>query len=290
MKRLRFWLIVIVGWFFILFNIERISAPINLASFVYVYTALISLVMLALFPYFQLSFRWAFPAALIPYFLVKAQIGHPIGGPNLPITVTEVCALGITILFTEQIVGLLNELRRTVSDLSLRHLSKGISVFDSGQELIYREIRRARLHNRPAALLSISATEASVDVSLSRFIQEAQQEIIQHYVRARIANLLVSKLKDHDVVTQRDDHFIVLLSEIERSKVNIVTSRLRNAAKKHLGLDLEIGISTFPDEALTLESLIENAEARMADVEAEAVSVQPVASIESAMEEKQEAL
>lgn len=290
MKRLRFWLIAIFSWFFFLYNIERISAPINLASFVYVYTAVISLVMLALFPYFHLKFRWAFPAALVPYFLVKAQLGLPFVGTHLPITVTEVCAIGLTLLFTEQIVGLLDELRRTVSELSIQNLNKGISGFESGQEMIYREIRRARLHHRPAAILSISASPASIQVSLSRFIQEAQQELIQHYIRARMANLLVNKLKDQDVVTVRDGHFIVLLSEIEGSKVNVVTTRLKTAAKKQLGLDLEIGISTFPDEAITMESLIENAEARMSKVEAETLSVQPVAGIEPSMEEKREAL
>ncbi|MCA9963675.1 MAG: diguanylate cyclase, partial [Anaerolineales bacterium] len=94
-------------------------------------------------------------------------------------------------------------------------------------------------------------------------IEEAQREILDAYVSARIANLLVEQLKDYDVITQRDRHFIVLLPETDNDKVSEIVDRLKRTAREQLGLEFKIGLSTFPDEAVTFERLLEQAEAKM---------------------------
>jgi len=100
-------------------------------------------------------------------------------------------------------------------------------------------------------------------VCLDRLVKESQDEIIKKYVSARLANFLLEETNDCDVVTQRDNHFVIVLPEISQESVADVIARLESAAKENLGLELSFGVSTFPDEEVTFEKLLECAETEM---------------------------
>jgi hypothetical protein len=55
----------------------------------------------------------------------------------------------------------------------------------------------------------------------------------------------------------------VLLPELSRKSLPDVIDNLKVALSDNLGLDARIGVSMFPDEAVTLESLVEKAVAAM---------------------------
>lgn len=263
MKQLRLNIAAILVWLFFFYNIERLSAPINVASFVYIYAA-ISAVLILLFPRIQrLPLYWVFLLALPPFFIIKNVLGYQIGGENLAITVTEVSALWLTIVLAEQIGKQLKQMDETIANLTLGQLGKKTQSFEVGQGQIYREIRRARRYNRPATLLAVAAEDSSLDLALNKFIQDAQREIIHQYVAVRVTKLLMETLQDIDLITQRNGHFIALLPETGRESVDEIIRKLEAAAKEKLGIVLKIGLATFPDEAVTFESLLENAEAKM---------------------------
>jgi hypothetical protein len=56
---------------------------------------------------------------------------------------------------------------------------------------------------------------------------------------------------------------VIVLPEINRESVAEVIQRLESAAKENLGLELSFGVSTFPDEEVTFEKLLECAETEM---------------------------
>jgi len=263
MKRLRYWFAGTCIWFFFLYNIERLGQPVNIASPVYVFAVACALCVILLRPLHRMPLYWPFLMALAPYFVLKNQLGYSLSGENLPLTITEVCAIGLTILLTGQVARRLEVLEETVTDLTIRHLKEEVYSFNTGQGRIYREIRRARRYRRPVALLAITVTEESLQLSLDRFIQEAQREIIKKYIAARIAELLVEELQDSDVIAQRNDHFITLLPETQQEDIPETIKRLETAAAEKLGLKIKIGVSTFPDEAVTFEQLLEQAETKM---------------------------
>lgn len=264
MKRLRFWMTLIVIWYFLLYNIERLSEPINIASFVYVFIGVISVLMLTLPPVYSLPLYVPFLAALIPFFILKQQLGYRIGGSHLPITITEILAIGLTIFLNGQFLRELKSLREAVNNLTISQLDRGSYPFEIGQGQIYREVRRARLSQRPAALLAVMINKDEMyKVSINRFIQEAQREIIKKYISARLAHLLLEELRDFDVITQRNNHFVALLPDIGREEALNIATRLTRVANEKLGLNLRFGLSAFPDEAVTFERLLECAEAEM---------------------------
>lgn len=263
MERSQFWLLTLCSWLFFLYNIERLSEPINLASFHYVFV-IVCANLVILIPWLRRTpFYKSLLLALPPFFALKVYFGYEIAGTNLPITVTEISAIGITIFLTRQVVSYLEQFHDIISRLTIGRLEMGTHTFEEGQGHLYREIRRARVYKRPAALLAISIDEASADVSLSHFVRDAQEKIIRRYIAARTASLLVHDLQDCDVITKRNDHFIVLLPETDRQIAMKVAARLRKEFRQKLGLEPRFGLSTFPDEAVTFESLLSLAESAM---------------------------
>ena len=263
MKTLRYWLAAACIWLFLLYNVERLGGVLNIAPFVYIYTILCAVTIL-IFPRLQrIPLHWLLAGAALPYvglklYLPQAQVAMP-----LPIAVTELSGIWLTLALMRRIGLGMEALRQTIEDLTIGHLKDGTHPFETGQGYLYREMRRARQHQHPVTLIALAATPNSRDMSLDLFIRQAQQEIVQEYINAKIAHLVVQELEDYDIITQRGDHFIVLLPETNRERAIEVARRLKTRAQEVLGLDLEMGLAVFPEESITLESLVQQAEARM---------------------------
>ena len=89
------------------------------------------------------------------------------------------------------------------------------------------------------------------------------RETLEKYVSARLAEFLVGELGDLAIITKRNGHFVTLLPETNRANLSDVLRKLQLSAKEKLGLQLKIGVSTFPDEAVTFERMLEDAESEM---------------------------
>ncbi len=271
MRQLRYLLVALCGWFFLLYNVERIIAPINIASFVYIFVPACTILLLLSVQLCKLPIQWLFALVLPPYFILKWFLGLGIGGDNLALTIVEVSAISLTVMLTRVISVQLAEWQKVVTSLTIGEFNDDLQPFDTGQAQIYREIRRARRHQRAAALLAITAVEDSSgslekrleETSLYRFIEEVKRETLEKYISARLADVLVTELGDLAIVTKRNDHFVTLLPETDRASLYEIVRKLQAATQEKLGLKLKIGISTFPDEAVTFETMLENAEAEM---------------------------
>lgn len=263
MRKLRIWFALFFCWLFVLYNIERLHSPINLASFVYVLAALLA-VPVVIFPRLQrLSVVWLV-AAVVPLVLVfKLQLGYAISGAALPLTVTEIGATALTVVLAQQLGRSLDELRLAAITTLLTHLHDNTRPFEQGQADIYREIRRARVHGRPLALLAISTTSESLALNLDRLTAAMQHDCIRNYAQAKIAELLTAEMNRCEIITHQGRHFVTVVPEAGREQARALAERLKTVARERLGLELSIGVSLFPDEEITFVKLVERAEAQM---------------------------
>jgi GGDEF domain-containing protein len=263
MKRLRLACATFFCWLFVLYNVERLYEPLNIASFAYVF-AWLSAAPLVLVPRLShASLYKLLPPLGAVVLLLKPVFGYPIGGQHLPLTVTELCVVGLTIALAHQVGRNLEEARNAVVSTLISHLHDQTRPFDKGVEDMYREVRRARAFNRPLALLAVAPTTDSVNVTLDRFTKEAQRDAVEQYVQARLAKVLSTGTKGSDIITRAGDHFVMLLPETSRHKANRVAKKLRSKAQAELGLDIAIGASVFPDDEVTFVKLVERAQAGM---------------------------
>lgn len=264
MKSLRFWITATLGWFFFFYNLERLDGPINIASFVYVITVIYAILIIVI-PWLQkINILWLGALPLPLFFPLRIWLGYSIGNEQLPFIVTEICALWMTALLARKIGLGLEEFREAGFTLLLVDQFKSrAQPFETGQAEIYREIQRARLYQRPLSLMAVSITGDRKGFSTDLITKEMQAQLIHKYIAARLANLLLEQTNDCDIVTRRNDHFIVLLPEISREGTPELIQKLEIAAREQLGLELSFGLSVFPEEEVTFGKLLERAEANM---------------------------
>jgi hypothetical protein len=247
-----------------LYNTERLHEPINLASFVYVLSAALAIGVLAIRRLRSVPFAWLLVIASVTVLAAKAALGYSIVGLALPLTVTEICAVAVTVWFARRIAESTYDFEKSAKDLMALHLNEQLCRFDVAQAELYREVRRARQFERPLAMVSLEPTQASLDVSVCRFLEEVQRETIQKYVQARMTRVMAQQTEESGIIAHRGNHFVVLLPEADRERAEEVLARIHDAVGRELGLELRAGVATFPDEELTLSGLLERSEDQMA--------------------------
>lgn len=287
MKKLQIWFALFFSWLFVLYNIERLHAPINLASFVYVLAAALA-IPVVLFPKLQQAPTAWLAGATVPVVLsLKAWFDYPITGHALPLTLTEVGTTALTVCLAQKVGRSLEDLRIAAITTLLTHLHDNTRPFEQGQSDIYREIRRARMHGRPLAMLAVSAPTRSIDLCLDRLTVEMQRDCVRNYAQAKIAELLSTEMNSCEIITHHGSHFVTVVPETGREQARQLAERLKKLARERLGLELSIGTSLFPDDEITFVKLMERAEAQMLN-SASAAEIEAPSDAESFWEEFKE--
>ena len=271
----RLWYVAMLAWLPALLHIELLLGPTGVAPFVPGLCVALALLGCALPRLFDAPKTLLAGFLLAVYVMLKVVLGYSLVGPNLPITLAELCLLGLSVLLARRVAGNLLEFQQAAADVMTVHLAGRSAPFQAGWDEMYRETRRARQFERPLALISLSPTSGTRGVSVNRFVQQAQRETIGKYVDALVADLLAKETNDCDVVTYCDNHFVLLLTETDRQRAKQLVQNLRARAEENLGLSLHIGLSTFPDEEVTFAGLLERAESNMRTAVAESNGQRP---------------
>lgn len=263
MKRMRFLVAMLIIWLFLFYNIERLSEPIDIAGVAYTFVPIVAALTISL-PRLRQVPLWALVVMPIPVFLVlKALTGYAVWGAAMPLTVTEVCVIAVTIILSRWVSSGVSEFENAVAHITIGQLDVQAGPFSTGQAEMYREIRRARHYQRPLALMAVGVEEESIQVALDRMVQEVQQAMMKRYVLSDIAKTLCQKLEDYNVIAQTNHHFLILLPEVSSDHLAELASRLRQAVSEQVGATLQIGTASFPDDAVTFESLVDRAVGEM---------------------------
>ena len=265
MSRLQFWCALLLGWFFVFYNAERLYEPINIASFIYALAAVAALAIIACPALHRCKLQLVFMVLAPIYVILKLVFRYHLDQVHLPIVVTEITALVITVLLARRLGQVFEEVRRTVANSMLKKHKHRSQSFKHGQREIHREMRRARTYRRPLALLAIQPTSATFAAALNRFLEDVQRETIRDYAKAQLAGVLSDETKACDIIMHRNEHFVTLLPETTREQALALATRLAAAAKEKLDFELKLGLSIFPDEEVTFVRLLERAEHQMAE-------------------------
>jgi GGDEF domain-containing protein/membrane protein implicated in regulation of membrane protease activity len=256
---MRFLVAALIVWLFLFYNIERLSDPINLSSVAYTFVPLMA-VLTILAPRLRKVPLGVLLVIPIPIFLVfKAWVGRPIWGTAIPLTVTEICVIALTTILARWVSSGLSEFESAIAHITIGRVGKLPEPFSTGQGEMYREVRRARHHQRPLMLMAIGVEEESVQVALDRMVQEVQRAMMKQYVLSGVSKILCDELADYNIIAQRNDHFLALLPEVTPAKLTDLIERLHKTVSERVGVTLQIGTASFPEDAMTFESLMEKA-------------------------------
>jgi hypothetical protein len=287
MKRLRLLVAILIAWLFLFYNIERLSEPIDITDVAYTFVPAMVITTVVTSRLRRVPL-WVHVLAPIPVFLVlKVWMKSNVWGSSLPITITEIGAIVLTTVLARWVSVGISEFESAVAHITIGEL-KSPEPFSAGQGEIYRQVRRARDHQRPLALMAIRIEEESIQVALDRMVQEAQQAMMKQYMMSSVSKTLCDELEDYNIIAKRNDHFLVLLPEVTPDKLPDLIKRLTRAVSEQVGVALQVGTASLPENALTFEGLVEKAIEKMDAEPKPFVQSQPMAAQHVALEHLQE--
>lgn len=273
MKYLRYLLILMGLWVMLVSNMgDWLGAP-ALTLYAYLILAVCAALPILFPPVNRASPFVLFSAAVVFLIGLRALGGYDLDQRGLQVIAVEVVAIGVTILLATLAGAQINAVQSLFDSLGVSKLQQPVGTFDEGQHAIYREVRWARRYQRHLALLAISINADSLERLLGRqnretlahrLAKEAQSEIWHAYALNQLAKLLTDELGDNAIITRRRQHFVVVLAETDAEQVTPIVERLRELSDTGLGLKLDVGVAVFPDEAVTFEALLQQAETLMA--------------------------
>lgn len=157
----------------------------------------------------------------------------------------------------------IQSLEDAVVDLVLPDVDQMTLPFEDGQALLYQEVRRARRYDRALSVVSVRLNPASGELEEQQLLADIQRAVLWRRANAQLAAMLDTETNGCQILTEREDHYVILLPETDRSGAQALMSRLRSQTRAELGVDLDFGVSSFPDENVTFTRLLEAAENEM---------------------------
>jgi hypothetical protein len=192
MTRLRIAVVVLVVWLVAVVVVGQWSATLHFSPAA-IFLLLASGVILLAVPrlqQFKAAVVLAVPLLLLP--AAKWITGAPLAGAALPTTVIEAGALLALVLLARHASASIASFEEAVAYLTVGQAGERRARYGE----VYREVRRARLHQRPLTVLTLGYDGRLVNQALERILQEAHEAIAKRYLQARLAEVLSETIDD----------------------------------------------------------------------------------------------
>ncbi|MBW2270231.1 MAG: hypothetical protein JRH16_16830 [Deltaproteobacteria bacterium] len=238
-KRHRLWLVAAFCWFLVL----SVGLPTRIMPFVYPYLLAWALPYLLSATVRRLPVWLVGGSASALFAAAAALVGWPIDAALLlPVT-----AIFITLVFAKVLGGLDDAYERAVRT-PMDDAGSEPNAIGSDDSSLYVELQRARRCQSELSVLAIAPAVSG----------DAETD-----ARASLAGLLSDENYALELLVARNDHAVLMLPESGSEKAAEFVTRLRSAAWTKLGMELHIGMSSFPAQEASLEGLLDRAESEM---------------------------
>mgnify|MGYP000105395846 CR=1 FL=1 len=259
MKFLRIRAILLACWLIGFYIIVHYWEPFKINPILYLSLLVLVIFVLAT-PYLKRrQLWWMMTIPTIVFIVIKALLEQPLIGSALPVTIFESCAIILTTMLIYWVRDAIHEFESTVAHITIGNRGKVIETASEGQSILYREVRRARNHQRPLTLMAIAVEENSIKGAVDRMVKEAQQSVIRQFTLATVSETLCEKLEDCDIVVQTNNHFLVVLPETKPEDLPGLIERLHKQVANQIGVDLKFGTASLPQDSFTFEGLLNKA-------------------------------
>ncbi len=255
----------IIGWVVVLTEIDRHSDLFEIGA--PGYALAVASVLLLVIPALRRTSTLQALAFAFPIFFALELTSGPLDLREAGAALLEFGASAVTIAMAASLARRLALADEALREFAISSVREAIEPFSRTQGEMFREVRRARRHERPLSLLAVSASRFQPPAALAQLLEQARRENLDRYVAGKIAALLDEQTAGSNVIAERGDHFLLLLPEAGRQEAEQVAKRLERVANERHGIALRFGISSFPHEEITFDKLLETAESELREVE-----------------------
>ena len=294
MKYLRRSIIALVVHLALFFNIERLDFNeenlVDILSFVYVLTlvAVLAVIMVPIFrkrPLWVSLSYWGVIYVLIrlTFFNTRSFIGI-----NLYLSITELVFLLVAVWLAYQVALDLDDFEQAVINMTLPQVSRQVRRLAESSDEIQTEMLRSRRHRRPLSVLVIKPDANSVTTAIHRTVQEVQQAMMTRYVVTSLTRIVSDVMRRTDTIFEQPNanQFIVMSPETNTVNSSAFIDRIQAAATEKLGVNVICGVASFPDDALTFDELVREAEAHAKRQQSRSSQAKPPTEARSSVQPK----
>lgn len=267
MLRLNRYILFLVLWLAFFFNVERLhvrkAGLVDVAGPIYL--LVIALVVIAvLVPQYHLMSRRALLfCAVLMYALVKFLDARPLWGEShIYVTLFEFGAVLVTTWLAYEVGSRTAEFVRTVRTLLFVDVKDRVLTPEEAAPILDREIRRSRRTQDPLTVLVLEPKAQDLQVHLDATSNEVQQLLVKRYRLVALTRLLIGFIRSTDFILDQSGkgRLVFVTPEVNRAQAAQLLRRLGERAQQSLGVTLHWGTASFPEQGLTLEELIYQAE------------------------------
>jgi GGDEF domain-containing protein len=181
-------------------------------------------------------------------------------------------------VLTEISAGLAFDLGRQLRQVSylldqfttLTYPNRTLDLRTAGDR-ISTELTRSRRYGHPLSVLIVQMEKLKDQQSLEKDVP-LQRDILSRFVTARIGQIVNDRARETDLILRdTSSRFILICPETEYSNSTILAKRISKSVAENIGTKVQWGVSSFPDEALTFDDLVEKAMERLREQSAEQI-------------------
>ena len=272
MKNLKWTLIILLFYIAVFFNLERLDLKvenaIDIDSFVYG-IGLIIVILTIIFPKFlRLNKAIGIFSIFVVYLFCKIVLFNhkPIfGGIYTYIFITELTLLAILYFLVSNVAVALNEFEKAVEVISLPDSSNRIQSIEQARVKAQEEMIRSRRFSRPLSLIIVEPESDFSKIAINNILLQTQRSMMKRFAFIKLGELISSLLRRTDMIIEQieKNRFVLLCPETSDLQLNILVDRIKKLTAERLSLPVKSGFSTFPNNSLTLEELLKEAETEL---------------------------
>jgi hypothetical protein len=269
MLKLNQYLVALILWLAFLFNIERLDLEVrntevfNIASPVYVVTLAVVLLGVLL-PQVRRIHLWHMHLTAGLLFVVTMWFDGRAawGGIQTYLTLFEFAAVLLSVTLATLVGQASADFLESARALLLSGTDGRIYQGPQAASVIKREMHFARRANRPLSVMVLDTEEDSKPVRLHTTTQEIQRILASRYKQVSLARLLARIIRRTDFLVDEseDGRLILVMPEMTHEQTTAIVERLNQQVQERLGSGLRYGVASLPEQGVTFEELVYQAE------------------------------
>lgn len=272
MLRLNQYILALVLWLSFLFNIERLDLDIgrpdvfNISYSSYI-AAVVMIIVGLILPRWRRRSHWLVGILAVVSFIVASSINdRPAwGGGYTYLSLFELFGIVTTAGLAYMVGQLSADFIDTVRSLIFTDTEGRVYDIHEAENLIKREMQYTRRVNRPLSIMVLEADTNGRTPDMQATAQEIQRLLAKRYSLMALARLMGRTLRRTDFILDhpKEGRLVLVAPEMHKEQTTSIIERLNEQAQRRLGISLRSGVASFPDQGVTFEELLYQAEQDM---------------------------
>ncbi len=258
LKRSFFWIAFYLLVVLVLAQSDRSDTPIiNFASYFYLIAIFLVPVMIFVPSLHKVSvvLPMVFWGAIYFAFLkiVERELTSTM---NVEVVVLEILILEVGVWLSYQLAVGIASSESLMDVLAQGTFPHRALEMDKASEQIKTEFGRSRRYHRPLSLLVVQSSPKDEEM-VREMLKSVQHDVLSRLSNARVGQAIGDAIRQTDILVR--DHvgrFVVLCPETDLENAVFLARRTCKSIEDRTGLQVNCGVASFPDEALTFEDLL----------------------------------